>query len=205
MPDDNGIFMEFAQALEPPKRGPGRPAGSKNKKTLEMEAKMAKKAGQKLADEAKKKKGKNAEEVEFTMKVLAIADQADQTDINSLKACFIRYIQLCRDSDHKIGNMAAYSSIGIDLKTAQNWTSPENRRKNAERAEMIDAINKICALYRESMISAGSVDKITGIFWQKSLDGLRDDAPAQTDSGPGPDAGKSPDAIAAKYKNLPKA
>ena len=58
MPDDNGIFMEFAQALEPPKRGPGRPAGSRNKKTLEMEAKMAKKAGQKLADEAKKKKGK---------------------------------------------------------------------------------------------------------------------------------------------------
>lgn len=204
MPDDNGIFMEFAQALEPPKRGPGRPAGSKNKKTLEMEAKMAKKAGQKLADEAKKKKGKNAEEVEFTMKVLSIADQADQSDINSLKACFIRYIQLCRDSDHKIGNMAAYSSIGIDLKTAQNWTSPENRRKNAERAEMIDAINKICALYRESMISAGSVDKITGIFWQKSLDGLRDDAPPQTDNAPNVDAGKSPDAIAAKYKNLPK-
>ncbi len=97
--------------------------------------------------------------------------------------------------------MAAYSSIGIDLKTAQNWTSPESRRKNAERAEMIDAINKICALYRESMISAGSVDKITGIFWQKSLDGLRDDAPAQVDAGPRPDAGKSPDAIAAKYKN----
>lgn len=204
MPEENNMFIEFAQALEPPKRGPGRPAGSKNKKTLEMEAKMAKKAGQKLAEE-KKKKGKNAEEVEFTMKVLAIADQADQTDINTLKACFIRYIQLCRDSDHKIGNMAAYSSIGIDLRTAQNWTSPESRRKNAERAEMIDAINKICALYRESMISAGSVDKITGIFWQKSLDGLRDDTPAQADSAPGQDDGKSPDAIAAKYKNLPKA
>ena len=198
------MFIEFAQALEPPKRGPGRPPGAKNKKTLELEAKMAKKAGQKLSEEAKKKKGKNAEEVEFTMKVLAIADAADPSDVDTLKGCFIRYIQLCRDSDHKIGNMAAYNSIGIDYKTAQNWTTPESRRKAPERAQMIDAINKICALYRESMISAGSVDKITGIFWQKSLDGLRDDMPAPVDNTAHSDDGKSPDAIAEKYKNLPK-
>lgn len=203
MSEENEIYAEFASALEPPKRKPGRPAGSKNKKTLEWEAKMAKKNGTVPAKTNPPKKGKNAEEVEFTLRVMAIAKNADLEDVEGMKRQFIEYLQLCRTHDHKIGNLAAYGALGIDLNTAKSWQSPEGRRKFPERGYLVDAVNKICALYRESSISNGAIDKVTGIFWQKSLDGFREDPELATANDP-VDLGKSPDAIAEKYKTLPK-
>lgn len=199
--DEKDLFTQFNEALQPIKRGPGRPPGAKNKATIEREKQLAKQNGQ----QKQPKKGKNALEAEFTMKVLAIADGVDHSDIEDMKHRFIQYLRLCRDSDHKIGNLGAYAAVGLDAKTAQTWLTPEFRRRSPEKSDLVEAINKICALYRESLIASGSIDKITGIFWQKALDGLRDDSPTQNYVNQTPDEGKTPEAIAQKYKTLPKA
>lgn len=72
----------------------------------------------------------------------------------------------------KVGNMAAYAAIGIDKDIAFTWKN--QTVSNPERANFIKKVQKICALYREGLMEDGKVNPVTGIFWQKNYDGLRD-------------------------------
>lgn len=96
----------------------------------------------------------------------------DKNDIPEMERRFARYLQLCAEWDMKVGNMAAYAAIGIDKDIAFTWKN--QTVSNPERANFIKKVQKICALYREGLMEDGKVNPVTGIFWQKNYDGLRD-------------------------------
>lgn len=74
--------------------------------------------------------------------------------------------------DMKIGNQAAYAAIGIDKGIAWEWV---NRcTTNPARTDFIKKVQKVCALYREGLMQDGKVNPVTGIFWQKNYDGMKD-------------------------------
>lgn len=39
---------------------------------------------------------------------------------------------------------------------------------------LIKKVQKVCALYREGLMQDGKVNPVTGIFWQKNYDGMKD-------------------------------
>lgn len=45
---------------------------------------------------------------------------------------------------------------------------------NPARTDFIKKVQKVCALYREGLMQDGKVNPVTGIFWQKNYDGMKD-------------------------------
>ncbi len=85
---------------------------------------------------------------------------------------FMHYLETCAKYDMKIGNQAAYAAIGIDKGIAWEWV---NRcTTNPARTDFIKKVQKVCALYREGLMQDGKVNPVTGIFWQKNYDGMKD-------------------------------
>ena len=84
----------------------------------------------------------------------------------------MHYLETCAKYDMKIGNQAAYAAIGIDKGIAWEWV---NRcTTNPARTDFIKKVQKVCALYREGLMQDGKVNPVTGIFWQKNYDGMKD-------------------------------
>ena len=64
------------------------------------------------------------------------------------------------------------AAIGIDKGIAWEWV---NRcTTNPARTDFIKKVQKVCALYREGLMQDGKVNPVTGIFWQKNYDGMKD-------------------------------
>lgn len=108
---------------------------------------------------------------EFSLAILP-TEPLDYNDVPEMERRFARYLELCAEYGVKIGNQGAYTAIGIDKGTAWEW---ENRNKsNPERTDFIKKVRQICAMTRELLMSDGKVNPVTGIFWQKNYDGMKD-------------------------------
>ena len=89
-----------------------------------------------------------------------------------VKKLFAKQVKVDYKYDMKIGNQAAYAAIGIDKGIAWEWV---NRcTTNPARTDFIKKVQKVCALYREGLMQDGKVNPVTGIFWQKNYDGMKD-------------------------------
>ncbi len=113
----------------------------------------------------------NARRIRF-MQMILPSDPLDCNDVAEMERRFSRYLELCAQWGMKVGNMAAYAAIGIDKDTAYEWTS--RRTSNPARYGFIKKVQQVCALYREGLMEDGKVNPVTGIFWQKNYDGLKD-------------------------------
>lgn len=115
--------------------------------------------------------GYNARRIAFTMAILP-TEPLDPNDVAEMQRRFENYLKLCAEYDMKVGNQAAYAAIGIDKGTAWDW---ENRNQgNPARSDFIKKVRQICAMYREGLMEDGKVNPVTGIFWQKNYDGMKD-------------------------------
>ena len=99
-------------------------------------------------------------------------DPLDPNEVEKMEQRFQRYLDLCAQYDQKIGNQAAYLAIGITKEDVYNWTV--RRSANPERDHFIKKVKRICGVYRENLMEDGQINTITGIFWQKNYDGMRD-------------------------------
>jgi hypothetical protein len=79
---------------------------------------------------------------------------------------------MCAQWDMKVGNMAAYAAIGIDKADAYEWSN--RNLGNPARTAFIKKVQKVSAMYREGLMEDGKVNPVTGIFWQKNYDGMKD-------------------------------
>lgn len=109
----------------------------------------------------------------FVLAVKRISEGVNKKDVNDMRFRFYQYISLCEACNMKIGNLNAYSAIGIVQPVAWNWKNG-GFGSTPERKELIEEIDSICSGYREQLIADGQVNPVTGIFWQKNYDGLRD-------------------------------
>lgn len=115
--------------------------------------------------------GYNSRRIAFMMDILP-TEPLDSNDVDEMERRFQRYLQKCAEWDMKVGNQAAYAAIGIDKDDVYNWVARIST--NPKRGEFVKKVQKICALYREGLMEDGKVNPVTGIFWQKNYDGLRD-------------------------------
>lgn len=150
---------------------------------------------------AERKNTTNTDLLDFTLLLLDNSRGADLDDVEGLEERFFKYLELCRECNMKVGNMAAYTAMGITQSTARAWASGA---RGAKKQELILKVKAVCAQYREAMMLDGTVKEITGIFWQKCFDGFRDNDPL-TDYAVSQIPGEiDVDAIMEKYKDLPE-
>lgn len=114
----------------------------------------------------------NARYIEFMMAIMP-TEPLDPSDVPEMRRRFKHYLEQCQIFDMKIGNMNAYVAIGITRQMAFNWAN-NIRAYNPERAAFIQQVQDMCGGYREAMMQDGKINPVTGIFWQKNHDGLKD-------------------------------
>lgn len=115
--------------------------------------------------------GYNSRRIAFMLQIIP-TEPLDIHDVDEMERRFDRYLELCRVNDMKVGNMAAYTAIGIDKEQARDFETAS--QSDSRRAHFIKKVKKICAMYREGLMEDGKVNPVTGIFWQKNYDGLKD-------------------------------
>jgi len=136
------------------------------------------------------------------MQAILPTEPLDYNDVAEMERRFNRYLQLCAEWDMKIGNQAAYAAIGIDKGTAWEW---ENRNLgNPARTDFIKKVRQFCAMYREGLMEDGKVNPVTGIFWQKNYDGMKDQQEVVLTPNTSP-LGEQKDAEALRQKYLENA
>ena len=116
----------------------------------------------------------NQKYITHMLEIQKISQKADVNNIETLKACFVEYLELCAKNNMKVGNMAAYAAMGINKATVFDWEHGRRKTDNKEYASFITFVKMMIASYRESAIAEGDLNPIVGMFWQKSFDGLNE-------------------------------
>ena len=145
----------------------------------------------------------NQKYISHLLEINRISQKANNEDIESLKQCFLEYLELCAKNNMKVGNFGAYAAMGIDRRTAYDWEHGRRRSGNREYQQFITFVKLMIATYRESAIAEGDINPIVGIFWQKAFDGLNEmmEAEASESSNSLPES-KDGQQIAEKYQDL---
>lgn len=115
--------------------------------------------------------GYNTRMVAFIREITP-TEPLDPNDVAEMERRFARYLQLCEQYDMKVGNMQAYAAIGITKDKACEWVT--RRSSNRARYIFIKKVQSICGMYREMLMQDGKINPVTGIFWQKNYDGMKD-------------------------------
>lgn len=142
--------------------------------------------------------GYNTKRIAFMQAILP-TEPLDNNDVEEMERRFARYLQMCAEWDMKIGNQAAYAAIGINKDLVYEWTV--RRQTNPKRTEFIKKVQQFCAMYREGLMEDGKVNPVTGIFWQKNYDGMKDQQEVVLTPNNNP-LGDQTDAEALKQKYL---
>lgn len=120
---------------------------------------------------AEQAEGYNAKLISF-MLAIQPKEKLDINDVDEMERRFQHYLEMCVAYDVKVGNQGAYVAIGITKQQAWEW---ENIVKsNPRRCDFIKNVRLFCGMYRENLMQDGKVNPVTGIFWQKNYDGLKD-------------------------------
>lgn len=193
------------------KRGRGRPPGSKNKPktgrpkgrksgyTVSSTALLQRRriAGS-LPAETEEERSYNARLIDHVMRINEISTHADRSDIETLKSCFIAYMQLCQEDGFPVGNIAAYASMGFrNIQQFDYYAKSDDPDARA----LATFVRSTCAMARESKTSDGKINPVIGIFWQRNYDGLRNDT-EQIQSLNEQDETEVGGSYKQKYKNL---
>lgn len=142
--------------------------------------------------------GYNTRRIMFMQEILP-TEPLDYDDVEEMERRFQRYLQKCAEWDMKIGNQAAYAAIGINKDVVYEWTN--RQLGNPRRTEFIKKVQQFCAMYREGLMEDGKVNPVTGIFWQKNYDGMKDQQEVVLTPNTSP-LGEQKDAEALKQKYL---
>ena len=151
-----------------------------------------------IAAEPELEEGYNTRKIRFMQAILP-TEPLDYEDVDEMERRFNRYLALCAEYDMKIGNQAAYAAIGIDKGLVWDWLN--RREANPRRTDFLKKVQTICAMYREGLMEDGKVNPVTGIFWQKNYDGMKDQQEVVLTPNTNP-LGEQPNMEALKQKYL---
>lgn len=142
--------------------------------------------------------GYNTRRIAFMQEILP-TEPLDYDDVEEMERRFQQYLQKCAEWDMKIGNQAAYAAIGINKDVVYEWT--HRQLGNPRRTDFVKKVQQFCAMYREGLMEDGKVNPVTGIFWQKNYDGMKDQQEVVLTPNTSP-LGEQKDAEALKQKYL---
>lgn len=177
----------------------GRPKGSKSTYTVTSKAVAQRRKNVALIPaETDEEKSFNARQIEHVLRTQEIAQNADRNDLLSLKSCFIAYLRLCQEDGFKVGNLGAYTAMGMDQPTFYMFS----KKDNPEIREFCKFVKSTCAMFRESMVSENQLNPVIGIFWQRNFDGLRNDTEQAQAAQEIEDESYSNQSYKDKYQNI---
>ena len=142
---------------ETPKRKRGRPPNSKDKKPRKRKT-------------TTNETDYNARQIDFGIEIAA-QTRADKNDVPEMRRRFENYLVKCKEYGIQVGNISAYTAIGISRGEAYQF---ERQTTNPELSDFIRYVRSFCAVQRELLMLNNKVNPATGIFWQKNYDGLKD-------------------------------
>ena len=116
----------------------------------------------------------NQKYITHMLEIQRISQKANLDDLESLRECFVEYLNLCAKNNMKVGNFGAYASMGITKSVAYDWEHGRTRSNSKEYSQFISFVKLMIATYRESAIAEGEINPIVGMFWQKAFDGLNE-------------------------------
>lgn len=116
--------------------------------------------------------GYNTKMIQFMMEIMP-TEKLDVWDVDEMERRFLNYLRVCAERDVKVGNQAAYFAIGIDKDTVRDWIQQDPNMRN-QRTRFVKKVKQICGMTRENLMQDGKINPVTGIFWQKNYDGLKD-------------------------------
>ena len=176
----------------------GRPKGAKDTKPREGNHKPWESSSVIQDNNPDLPMGYNTKRIAFMQEILP-TEPLDPNDVDEMERRFKRYLEKCAEWDMKIGNMAAYAAIGITKDHVYEWTV--RRQTNPRRTDFIKRVQQFCSMYREGLMEDGKINPVTGIFWQKNYDGMKDQQEVVLTPNASP-LGERADADALKQKYL---
>ena len=145
-----------------------RPKGAKDKQKRVMPPTGEKRG---ITKEVNTTEEYNADTISFIMSITP-TEPLDPNDLDEMKRRFQNYLEMCVKYGKKVGNQAAYMAIGVDKGTVWDWIN--RNQSNPQRSDFFKKVQQICGVFRENLMADGKVNPVTGIFWQKNYDGMKD-------------------------------
>lgn len=178
----------------------GRPVGIKETKPRNVSAETRKQRSENMKKVVEGNypvsgEGYNTKYIQFMLEVMP-TEPLDTNDVAEMERRFVHYLDVCAKYDMKVGNLGAYTAIGITKDQARHFE--ENVKSNPARSDLIKKVRQFCAMYREGLMGDGKVNPVTGIFWQKNYDGFRDQTEMVVSQGPQNEY-KSAEQLSQKY------
>ena len=182
------------------KRGRGRPKGSKSGYTMTENA-LAQRRENTAIKYARNDEEReyNARLIDHAMRVNEIATHADRNDLNTLKSCFVAYLQLCKEDGFNVSNLSAYAAMGFP--SAAHFER-FLQKDNPEIKAFAASVKQTCAMLREIMVADNKLNPVIGIFWQRNFDGLRNDTEQVQSASEQEDDFTAAKSYKERYKNL---
>lgn len=137
----------------------------------------------------------------FLLAVKRISFGVNIKDVNDMRNRFYQYVQLCALTDMKLGNMNAYSAMGILAPSAWAWKNG-GAGSTPERKALIEEVDSICSGSREIYAQDSQINPVLAIFYHKNYDGLRDIQSHEVAPMDLLGDKQTPEQIAEKYKDI---
>ena len=200
-----GIIREEEQKNNPElKRGPGRPKGSKNKRSQAEQALVGWENNNLVGPAMREDKAElNKCATFFIVECMKLGQSCNRESIDSMTEHMYRYIQLCAATGMPVSPATCYLALGLTNGTVSRWRRGLDRGKDPAYRDFVDQMDMTIHAGLEALASVGSLDRVITIWWEKSHYGMRDDekTPEEKDDPLG--GRKSPTEIAKMYEKLP--
>ncbi len=147
--------------------------------------------------------GENAKRVSFIAQLAALPP-VDKRDLDGLYKRLGEYLEICVKNDMKVGNQACYFALGLSRDDCWDWMHGKGLGTNPAYSAFAKKVTQICATYREGLMQDSKVNPVTGIFWQKNYDGLRDQQEVVLTPNNPLGQGTDVATLAERYKALPE-
>lgn len=131
---------------------------------------------------------------------VALGAQVDIENINSLYAAFENYLKLCAENDCPLTITSACLACGIKPGTLSQWRTGKVRTEDYK--EFAESVTYAVQAGIESMMAAGIINPVVGIWWEKSHFNMIEAARAEAVTDDPLGQRKSAEEIAAEYEGI---
>ena len=212
MPEE-AILKQIEEMQKPPKRGPGRPKGSKNKPGSkkhefpnESRQLVDPKTGIVVSDNAAQSQiiARMGDErvsafVQYHMDMLKMRQGVDKKNLLDLYNRFYIYLAYCAEHGVIPNNMNAYFAIGIVRQDISAWKAGT---RTPEHKQFAEDITQFFASIHEQAGGEGIVNPILSIYWSKAHDSMSDNPRIEVTVNDPLGERASSEEIADRYRDL---
>lgn len=157
------------QLSEAPKRKPGRPKGSKNKRTLAEEKMLTNWQNNSMSPMMREDKADlNRAAGYFVTECWKMGQTVNKDNIESLYNGLIRYVELCTQCGMPMLVNTCLLALGMSRMQYSRWKNGTRKESDPRYKEFAEMLESVIGAGMEAAAAAGSIDRVLTIWWQKS-------------------------------------